>query len=244
MTSHNHRTRILFLCRDLASRESSQTHAMWSSCKSIPGDGERYTSLATCNGHCLAAMVLEGLKGLRGILSIWNVEGVYPKYCQMILVKNPNFKTRDVTAKTLKFDLDIDSQKLQCQKEVYNYELRHIVFQHVSTNIFQGQAAIFLAASLTRKGPWNRLVFHFAGFVSAPNFIVFQTSHVQSTQGEVTSCKMDVGDIFREAGSEVGGVSLFVGPRLLRMDQPCSESLELLFRLRTRISRSLNVLMR
>lgn len=58
-------------------------------------------------------MVLEGLKGLRAILSIWNVEGVYPKYCQMILVKNPNFKTRDVTAKTLKFDLDIDSQKLQ-----------------------------------------------------------------------------------------------------------------------------------
>ncbi len=29
-------------------------------------------------------------------------------------------------------------------------------------------------------------------------------SHVQSTQGEVTSCKMDVGDIFREAGSEAG----------------------------------------
>lgn len=167
MTSHNHRTRISFLCRDLASRESSQVHAMWSSCKSIPGDGERYTSLARCNGHCLAAMVLEGLKGLRGILSIWNVEGVYPKYCQMILVKNPNFKTRDVTAKTLKFDLDIDSQKLQSQKEVYHYELRHIVFQHVSTNIFQGRAITFQAASLTRKGPLNRLVFHFAGFVSA-----------------------------------------------------------------------------
>lgn len=52
-------------------------------------------------------MVLEGLKGLRGILSIWNVEGLYPKHCQMILVKHPNFKTGDVTAKTLKFDLDI-----------------------------------------------------------------------------------------------------------------------------------------
>ncbi len=57
-------------------------------------------------------MVLESLKGLRGILSIWNVEGRLSQELPDDPGQNPNFKTRDVAAKTLKFHLDIDSQKL------------------------------------------------------------------------------------------------------------------------------------
>ena len=161
-------------------------------------------------------MVLESLKGLRGILSIWNVEGRLSQELPDDPGQNPNFKTRDVVAKTLKFNLDIDSQKL------------HIWFfnQHLS-----GASCYFWACKSHKKGMKGALEilesigFHFAGFVSAPkkSTWIFQTSHVQSTQGEVTSCKMDVGDIFREAGSEAGGAS-FVGPRLFRMHQRCSES--------------------